>query len=102
MRMLRRGVCSRNVAGMRTLIVAAGRFDEALAERIATGRESRLDVFELQRALGADLIDYRAVDASRSLAVRAVRRSLGHSAAAAVIAAQLSPRYHVIFATGED
>jgi len=100
--MLRRGVCSRNVAGMRTLIVAAGRFDEALAERIATGREPRLDVFELQRALGADLIDYRAVDASRSLAVRAVRRSLGHSAAAAVIAAQLSPRYHVIFATGED
>ncbi len=87
---------------MRTLIVAAGRFDEALAERIATGREPRLDVFELQRALGADLIDYRAVDASRSLTVDTVRRLLGDSAAAAMIAAQLSWRYDAIFTTGED
>lgn len=87
---------------MKTLIVAAGRFDEALAERIASGREPRLDVFELQRALGADLIDYRAVDASRSLAVRAVQRTLGDSAAVSVIAAELSRRYDALFTTGED
>jgi len=87
---------------MKTLIVAAGRFDEALAERIASGREPRLDVFEVQRALGADLIDYRAVDASRSLAVHAVRRTLGESAAASVIGADLSRRYDAIFTTGED
>jgi glycosyltransferase involved in cell wall biosynthesis len=87
---------------MKTLIVAAGRFDEAFAERIAAGREPRLDVFELQKALGADLVDYRAVDESPSLPVKAVRSILGSSAAAAVIAAGASERYDAIFTTGED
>src|SRR5712692_1807011 len=86
---------------MKTLIVAAGRFDDALAARVAAGREPRVDVLELQRTLGADLLDYRAVEES-SLAVRAVRRALGQSAATAVIAAGVSQRYDVIFTSGED
>ena len=37
---------------MKAIIVAAGRYDAEMAQKIATGREPRLDVFELQTALG--------------------------------------------------
>ncbi len=35
---------------MKVLILAAGRFDEALERQIVAGREPRLDVFELRAA----------------------------------------------------
>jgi glycosyltransferase involved in cell wall biosynthesis len=87
---------------VQTLILAAGRFGPTLSAEIAAGREPRLDVFELQAALGADLLDYRDVDASTKPAVRLVRRALGPSAALAVLGASVASRYQAVLTTGED
>lgn len=87
---------------MRTLILAAGRFGDPLPEEIAARKEPRLDVFELRDALGADLIDFREVDASTRPAVRAARRALGASGALALVGASVSSRYDAVLTTGED
>lgn len=87
---------------MRCLILAAGRFDDELKTRIAQEREPRLDVFELARVLGADVIDF--ADAERSslpalkLALRGNRRSL----AVALLGFLERHRYDAFFTTGED
>ncbi len=89
-------------ATARVLILAAGRFDEALADRIRAGEEPRLDVFDLQAALGADLLDFRAADQSRRPAVRLALRTLGAPAALALIGAGERRRYSAVLTTGED
>jgi glycosyltransferase involved in cell wall biosynthesis len=86
---------------MRTLILAAGRFGEAMRSAIATGREPRLDVFELARALGADVSDYLAVETA-SGAVRAVHRAFGPSAALAYLGFSRRSEYDAILTSGED
>ena len=91
-----------SAARARVLILAAGRFDEALAARIRAGDEPRLDIFDLQAALGADLLDFRAVDGSPRLAVRIVQRALGDPAALALIGAAERRRYDAVLTTGED
>lgn len=87
---------------MRCLILAAGRFDEALRARIAAQQEPRLDVFELQRELQADLLDFKDVDASRHPAVRLAARAAGPSAALALLGFLNRERYDALFTTGED
>src|SRR6185503_6252747 len=86
---------------MRTLILAAGRFGEAMRSAIATGREPRLDVFELAHALGADVSDYLAVD-DASGAVDAVRRVFGSSVALAYLGFSRRSEYDAILTSGED
>jgi glycosyltransferase involved in cell wall biosynthesis len=90
---------------MKTLIVAAGRFDQELAAQIAAGREPRLDVFELERALRAPearTLDYNDVDRCRRPDVQAIRRVLGHSAAVAYLAVLESADVDAFLTTGED
>ena len=94
---------------MKTLIVAAGRFDHGLASEIAQGREPRLDMFELQRALDVPddcMIDFGDVERSKRPDVRAVRKLLGLSAAVAYLAVvqlqRSGARADAIFTTGED
>jgi len=90
---------------MKTLIVAAGRFDRALAQDIAQGREPRLDMFELQRALDVPaerMLDFGDVERSTRPDVRAVRKLLGMSAAAAYLAVVQRQGADAIFTTGED
>ena len=87
---------------MRCIILAAGRFDDAHKKRIAEQLEPRLDVFELERELAADVLDYRAVDASRNPAVKLAGRLGGPSAALAVIGFQARAKYDTFFTTGED
>src|SRR5690349_8993376 len=89
-------------AEMRTLILAAGRFGESMRSDIASGREPRLDVFELARALGGDLDDFLAVDKSSHAAVRAVARALGMSPALAYHGFSRAADYDVILTSGED
>lgn len=91
-----------NPAQARVLILAAGRFDESLANRIRASEEPRLDIFELQAALGAELLDFRAVDCSRRPAVRLAQRLLGDSVALALIGAGERARYDAVLTTGED
>ena len=90
---------------MKTLIVAAGRFDRALAQEIAQGREPRLDMFELQRALDVPaerMLDFGDVERCTRPDVRAVRKLLGMSAATAYLAVVQRQGADAIFTTGED
>jgi glycosyltransferase involved in cell wall biosynthesis len=87
---------------MKTLILAAGRFGQAMRDSIAKGREPRLDVFEIARALDADVIDYLDVDGSNLPTVRLIARTLGPSAAVAYLGFGQRDRYDAILTTGED
>jgi glycosyltransferase involved in cell wall biosynthesis len=87
---------------MQTLILAAGRFDDELKAQIAAGREPRLDVFQIADVLGADVIDFLAVERSRDPLVRATARVAGNSAAVALLGYQRRRRYDAILTTGED
>jgi glycosyltransferase involved in cell wall biosynthesis len=87
---------------MRCLILAAGRFDESYRAEIAAKREPRLDVFELERELPADVIDFTDVDRSPSPLVKLVARSAGLSAAVALLGFRARARYDAFFTTGED
>jgi glycosyltransferase involved in cell wall biosynthesis len=87
---------------MRTLILAAGKFGSSIKEEIAAGREPRLDVFELQEALQADLMDFHDVDGAQSSFMRAARRALSPSAALALLGADVADRYDAVLTTGED
>lgn len=87
---------------MRCLILAAGRFDDSLRAQISQDREPRLDIFELERALGADFIDFKEVDASRNPAVKLAARTAGPSAAVALLGFLSRDRYDAFFTTGED
>lgn len=87
---------------MRVLILAAGRYDANHAAQIRAGAEPLLDVFELQAALGADLLDFRHVDTSTSLAVKAAKRLTNEPAALAVLGAAEREKYDAVLTTGED
>jgi glycosyltransferase involved in cell wall biosynthesis len=87
---------------MKGLIVAAGRFDQSMADKIAAGREPRLDVFELQRVLGGRVLDFKDVERSRRPDVLAMRKALGLSAAVAYLAFLERGDADAFFTTGED
>jgi glycosyltransferase involved in cell wall biosynthesis len=87
---------------MRCLILAAGRFDAALTAEIVAGREPRLDVFELGRELGADVIDFGDVARSSDPVVRLTARVAGNSAAVALLGFRRRAGYDAFFSTGED
>lgn len=87
---------------MRCLILAAGRFDETLKTNIDGDREPRLDVFELQRALGADMLDFKDADASHHPAVKLAARAGGPSAGVAMLGYLKRKQYDCFFTTGED
>jgi glycosyltransferase involved in cell wall biosynthesis len=87
---------------MKTLILAAGRFGETMRAEIAQGREPRLDVFELQSVLDAEVIDYLSVENSRDAATRAITRTLGRSAAVAYLGFQQRHRIDAFLTAGED
>jgi glycosyltransferase involved in cell wall biosynthesis len=87
---------------MRCMILAAGRFDDAMRGRIAEQREPRLDVFELERELHADVLDFKDVDASRHPAIRLAARGAGPSAALALLGFMRRGECDAFFTTGED
>jgi glycosyltransferase involved in cell wall biosynthesis len=87
---------------MRCLILAAGRFDDALRKNIAADREPRLDVFELQRELNADMLDYKDAEASHHPAVRLAARAGGPSGGVAMLGFLRRKQYDCFFTTGED
>ncbi|HVY25551.1 MAG TPA: glycosyltransferase family 4 protein [Polyangiaceae bacterium] len=86
---------------MKTLILAAGRFGDEMRAAIAAGREPRLDVFELQRVLSADVLDYLDVDASL-LKVAKRGGMAATSAALAALGFKIHKRYDAVLTTGED
>lgn len=87
---------------MRSLILAAGRFDDALKARISADREPRLDVFELAKSLDADVLDFADVEKSSVRSVQLVARTAGLSAAVAMLGFSRRDGYDAFFTTGED
>lgn len=87
---------------MRCMILAAGRFDETLRARIAEEREPRLDVFELERELKAQVLDFKDVDASQNPAVKLAAKKAGPSAALALLGFLRRDECDAFFTTGED
>jgi len=87
---------------MRCLILAAGRFDEALKTTIREGREPRLDVFQLAADLSADVVDFLDVERSSDPMVKAIARFAGNSAAVAMIGFKKRAQYDAYLTTGED
>jgi glycosyltransferase involved in cell wall biosynthesis len=69
---------------------------------IASGREPRLDVFEIAETLGADVLDYLDVDKSKLQTVAAMNRAAGASAALAYLGFLQRDNYDAILTTGED
>jgi glycosyltransferase involved in cell wall biosynthesis len=84
------------------MILAAGRFDEAMRARIKEQREPRLDVFELERELQAEVLDFKDVDASENPAVKLASRAAGPSAALALLGFLKRGNCDAFFTTGED
>lgn len=70
--------------------------------RIAEQREPRLDVFELEQALPADMLDFKDVDRSTNPAVKLAARTAGPSAALALLGFINRKGYDAFFTTGED
>ena len=87
---------------MRCLILAAGRFDAATRGQIEAGREPRLDVFELERELRAQVLDFKDVDSSDNPAVKLAARTAGPSAALALLGFLKRHECDAFFTTGED
>ncbi len=87
---------------MRCMILAAGRFDQALRRDIAEQREPRLDIFELERELGAEFLDFKDVDSSQHPAVKLAARTAGASAALALLGFLRRGSCDAFFTTGED
>lgn len=87
---------------MRCLILAAGRFDDGLRTSIANGKDPRLDIFQLAAELGADVLDYGAVERSAQPAVKLATRLGGKSAGVAMLGFRERTRYDAFFTTGED
>ena len=69
---------------------------------IASGKEPRLDVFELAGTLEADVIDFLDVDRSHDPRVRLAARTLNASAAVALLGYQRRANYDAVLTTGED
>ncbi|MBS2024317.1 MAG: glycosyltransferase [Deltaproteobacteria bacterium] len=87
---------------MQPLIVAAGRFTAEHAQRIAEGKEPRLDVFELRDALRGRLMDFADLDRSTRAEIPLMRRMVGDSAALAWLAVRERNGADVFLTTGED
>jgi glycosyltransferase involved in cell wall biosynthesis len=80
-------------------LVISAQPDPALPEQIARGEQPRRDYFELQRALGADLLLPGDVAADRS--ARLVARAAGMRAALAWLAVRRRGAYDAIYSDGE-
>lgn len=87
------------VSLVRTLLVINATLDPTIEQAIAAGRSPRKDFLELQRALGADVIDLSALDGQSW--TRLMRRLLGAGVAQALLAWIVSARYDAVFADRE-
>jgi glycosyltransferase involved in cell wall biosynthesis len=83
----------------RVLAVFSARLDQAGRAAIARGDWPRKDYFAIVDALGADVIDYAAVE--RSHLGRLLQRLVGMPRAQALLAFRARDRYDAIFTDGE-
>lgn len=86
----------------RILLLLAKRRPPDLEARIARGEEPRVEYLELQRALGAKLLDFDDVERSRNPLVRALTRRMGLAWGLAALGTQLQGEFDHVYCTGED
>ncbi len=86
---------------MRTLLLLAKAPDPEVAERAARGEIPRVEYHELQRALGAELVDFHAVDRCEHPAVRLAARR-GKRWGLAMLGWLRRHEFDHIYCTGED
>ena len=84
---------------MRVLLLINATLNQDTARQIAAGRSPRKDYLELQRALGADVVDLATLQ--RRLWTRLVRRFAGAGIAQALLGWVRARRYDVVFADRE-
>ncbi len=85
---------------MRALLLINATLDRSREPEIAVGRFPRKDYFELQRALGADVIDLNFLQGR--LWTRLLCRVVGASAVQALLAWLWAARYDTVFADRES
>src|SRR5205085_9430687 len=86
----------------RLLILLAKRPDPNLPEQIVRGAEPRAEYLELQKATGAELVDFHAVEASGSRIVRQALQCGGHLWGLAALGMLRRNQFDDLYATGED
>ncbi|HEV2237322.1 MAG TPA: glycosyltransferase [Ktedonobacterales bacterium] len=90
---------TRPAPGPRTLLVISAQPDPALPDQIARGAQPRRDYFELQHALGADLL--LPADVAADGTARLVARAAGLRVALAWLAFRRRRAYDAIYTDGE-
>ncbi|MBA4155847.1 MAG: glycosyltransferase family 4 protein [Gemmatimonadetes bacterium] len=86
----------------RTLILLAKKRNANLTSRISMGAEPRVEYLELAHRLGAELLDFDAVEASTSPPVRVSRRWMGLKWGLAWMGFLRRNDFDFVYATGED
>jgi glycosyltransferase involved in cell wall biosynthesis len=95
-------VTSTQPPAIRTVILLAKKPKPDLAARIAAGDEPRVEYLALAQRLGAELLDYHAVDQSPSRVVRWLSRWLEPKWGLAWLGFTRRRGFDHIYATGED
>jgi glycosyltransferase involved in cell wall biosynthesis len=85
----------------RVLMLVPSYAKTGIEAEVEAGNHPTMDYYALQRELGADLVDYAALDAERHPLVRAARKG-GRDAALAMLGYVRRRRYDVIFSNGEN
>ena len=92
---------------MKTLLLIPSALKRGIEAQVAAGEHPTMDYDALAAALradggGADVLDYRAVDADRSLLVRLARRAAGRDGALAVMGFLRRDHYDALYTNGEN
>ncbi len=85
----------------RVLLLIPSYVKHDVQDKVAANTHPTMDYFALQERMGADLADYRVVEADRGPLVRAARRA-GRDAALAMYGFVRRREYDVIFSNGEN
>src|SRR5687768_11290547 len=86
----------------RVLILLAKRPDPSLPDRIRDGEEPRAEYLALQRATGAELVDFHSVEASSSMLVKQALKRGDHLWGLAALGVMRRREFDQLYATGED
>jgi glycosyltransferase involved in cell wall biosynthesis len=86
----------------RPVILLGKRRANDLEDEIRAGRHPRVEYLELGRRIGAEVIDYDAIDVSSSSAVRWLARRMGDRWGLALLGVLRRHEFGDIYVTGED
>ncbi len=86
----------------RVLLLIPSHISADTAEATELGKRPRADYYALQQRLGADILDYSAVDSGTLPVVARTARSAGRAVALAALGYVRAADYDIIFSNGEN